>query len=408
VVSGAPTAASGPLTGIRVIEFDDGLAQYCGKLLADMGADVVKVEPLAGSAARSIPPFAHDKPDPNASLYFWHYNLSKRSVVLDLANVDDRDAARELVGSADVVLDGLGPGRLAAAGLDWDDVRPLNPRLIFARITPFGTDGPWAGLASSDLVQLALGGMMTMTGYGDEPGISRSMPIAPAGGQSRHVPAALAAIGIVTALIRRLDSGTGQLVDVAAHDALAHSNEMGIVFWEFRRENVRRHTGRHGNPRERTAPQLFRCRDGRWAMCLTLYMNDNKRFGSLLEWMQSHGLEDDLGDERFRTDPAYRSANNDHIIEVLERFIVQLDSSEVFHEAQARKLPWAPVNGPWDLIDDPHLAARGAVCTIEYPRLGRAVVPGAPYVFSATPWTIRGPAPDLGADNPIITRENSD
>jgi crotonobetainyl-CoA:carnitine CoA-transferase CaiB-like acyl-CoA transferase len=400
VVSGpGPASGTGPLSGIRVLEFDDGQAQYCGKLLADMGADVVKVEPPAGSAARGVPPFARDQPGPNASLYFWHYNLSKRSVVLDLAEADDRAAARRLTGAADVVIDGLGPGVLAAAGLDWDDLREANPRLVFARVTPFGTDGPWAGFASSDLVQLALGGMMTMTGYGDEPGRSRSMPVAPAGGQSRHVPAVLAAIGVVTALIRRLNSGAGQLVDVAAHDALAHSNEMGTVFWEFRKENVRRHTGRHGNPREHTSPQLFRSRDGRWVMCLTMYMNDNKRYAGLLEWMTSHGLEDDLGGEQFRTDPAYRAAHNDHIIEVLAHFVAQLDSAEVFHQAQARKLPWAPAYGPWDLMKDPHLIARGGVRPIDYPGLGPAVVPGPPYQFSATPWTIRGPAPALGADN---------
>jgi benzylsuccinate CoA-transferase BbsE subunit len=247
--------------------------------------------------------------------------------------------------------------------------------------------------------------MMTMTGYGDEPGRDRSMPIAPAGGQSRHVPSVLTAIGIVTALTRRLNSDTGQLVDVAAHDALSHSNEMGTVFWEFRRENVRRHTGRHGNPREHTVPQVFRCRDGRWQMCLTMYMNDNRRFGALLEWMASHGLEGELGREQFRTDPAYRAEHNDEIIATLAHFVAQLDSDEVFHQAQARKLPWAPVNGPWDLISDPHLVARGAVRTIEYPELGQAVVPGAPYVFSATPWAIRGPAPALGADNAVAGRE---
>lgn len=381
--------------GLRVIEFDDGAAQYCGRLLADLGAQVIKVEPPEGSRPRHVPPFVDDVVGPNRSLYFWHYNANKESVVLNLDEGDDRATALRLIATADIVLDGLGPGRLASYGIDRDGLRAQHPALIWAMITPFGETGPWAGYASSDLVQLALGGMMTMTGYDDLPP-STSIPMAPAGGQAAHVAGVLTAVGIVGALIRRLTSGQGQLVDVAVHDALAHSNEMGIPFWEFRQENVRRHTARHGNPKKVTQRQMFRCRDGKYAMCLTLYMNDRKRFNALVEWLDSHGLAEDLTGPRYQ-ETKYRTQHGEHLIEVIERFCAQTDSSEIFHGAQARKLPWAPVNAAWDLVDDVHLRERGAIVDVEVDGVGPVTTFGSLYRFSETPSRIARWAPDLGS-----------
>ena len=340
----AEDARRGPLFGLKVLELDEGLAQYGGKLLADMGADVIKIEPPGGSPSRNVPPFAKgDRPSP-VSLHFLHYNTNKRSIVLDLADDADATRFRELSGAADVILDNLAGG-VTERGVLPTELMNANPGLIYARITPFGPQGPWSGLASSDLVQLALGGTMAMTGYDDLPQ-GESIPIAPAGGQAAHMTGVMAAISVVAALNARERYGTGQIVDVASHDVVTNSNEMGIPYWIFKGANVHRHTGRHAHFKSVTDRQMFRCRDGKYAMCLTKYMTDNKRFEVMRDWFDSRGLAEELMDPKY-LDQEYRKTHNTEIIGVIERFCAQTDSADVFHEAQARKLPWAPVNEPW-------------------------------------------------------------
>ena len=142
---------AGFLGGIRVLEIGDELGEYCGKVLAGLGADVVRVEPPGGEPTRMYGPFYHDKPDPDRSLYFWHYNLGKRSVVLDLDVAEGREQFARLAGEADVVLDCRPRGYLAERGIGYEELSVANPRLIWARITPFGDTGPWADYAASDL-----------------------------------------------------------------------------------------------------------------------------------------------------------------------------------------------------------------------------------------------------------------
>jgi crotonobetainyl-CoA:carnitine CoA-transferase CaiB-like acyl-CoA transferase len=409
--SEATGSEAGPLAGLRVLEFDDGLAQYCGKLLADMGAEVIKIEPPEGAPSRHQAPFAGDRADLNGSLKFWHYNTNKRSVVLDLAQPQAQQVVRALSQRADIVLDGLAPGRMDEAGLGAEQLRALNPGLIYTRVTPFGLDGPWSGFASSDLVQLALGGTMAMCGYDDYTGPDaihtdgiREFPMAPTGGHAAHMASVLAMVGTMAALNARERTQQGQVVDVAAHDVISTSNEMGIPAWEFQRLNVHRHTGRHANVSPVTDRQMHRCGDGRYAICLTLYLIiDRGRFLSMAEWFDSKGLADDLLDEKYES-ASYRAENSPHITDVISAFVAQMDSTELFHGAQQRRLPWAPVNGPWDLIKDPHLREdRGAIVDGFHPSLGRAVAyPGAPYKFSKTPWQLRTVAPDLGSDNASV------
>src|SRR4051794_17506421 len=163
------TPSSGALTGLRVIELADEQAEYCGLLLAGLGADVVKVEPPGGSPTRRIGPFYEDVAGPERSLFFWQYNRSKRSIVLALDDGPDRAALSALLEQADVLVDSTPRGRLAELGLAPSDLRERNPGLIVARMTPFGDDGPWAGFQGSDLVHLALGGPMMNCGYDPMP-----------------------------------------------------------------------------------------------------------------------------------------------------------------------------------------------------------------------------------------------
>ena len=159
----------GPLAGVRVLELTDELGSYCGKLLADLGADVVKVEPPGGERQRRTPPFAGGEPGPDAAIPFWAQNSSKRSLALDLEREPDRERARALALDADVIVEDRPPGTLARFGLGFDDLRGERPDLVYTSITGFGQSGPHAGFAHADIVGQAMAGVMTLAGMPEDP-----------------------------------------------------------------------------------------------------------------------------------------------------------------------------------------------------------------------------------------------
>jgi crotonobetainyl-CoA:carnitine CoA-transferase CaiB-like acyl-CoA transferase len=386
------TRSTPSLAGVSVLEFDDtGLTAFGGKLLADLGADVITVEPPSGVPMRRIPPFHADVAEPNRSLHFWFYSGSKRSVVVDPESSEARDQLRDLLGGATVALDGMATPLLRRLGISATDLERDFPGLVYCRVTPFGDTGPWSGHRSSDLVQLALGGVMASCGYDDVPG---APPIAPAGGQTGHLVGIAAATGVIAALLHRQRTGRGQVVDIAAHDVVSVSTEMAFAYWEYQHVNPRRQTGRHARPYD-TPPWNHRCRDGKYFCTLPLYLGDD-RFAAMAEWFDEHGLADDLlAPEYARMND--RASRMDHVIDVIARFCAAHDSDYLFSEAQKRRLPWAPVNAPHDLINDPHMVNRQAWCVVHHDDTGVSLThPGAPYRMSATPWRSPTPAPRLG------------
>ncbi|MYI82070.1 MAG: CoA transferase, partial [Chloroflexi bacterium] len=158
----------GPLADLRVVELAGEQGQWCGRLLADLGADVVKIEPPGGAPERRFGPYYQDEPHPDRSLSFWHYNSGKRAITLDIESAEGATVLRRLVAGADVFLETQPPGRLAALGLGPDELRGAEPRLIYCSLTPFGQDGPWRDFQTTDLVQLAAGGQMAQCGYDEE------------------------------------------------------------------------------------------------------------------------------------------------------------------------------------------------------------------------------------------------
>lgn len=386
------------LEGLRVLEFDKaGETQFAGKILADMGADVIKVEPIGGVAARRVPPFFRDVEDANASLYFWHYNTSKRSIEVNLADAADANLVALLLEHTDVILDGVGlQGQIPGFSESWQE---KYPRLLYCRVTPFGNDGPWAGFLSSDIIQLA-GGVSAECGY-EAPG---TPPISPSGGQANHLAGLMSAIGVMAGLCYRDRAGIGQEIDVAAHDVVAVSTEMGIPFWEFQHVNVVRQGGRHARP-EVSAPWMHLCADGKYFCALPLYLDD-RRFAAMSEWFESEGMSDDLMEPEYR-DGSYRNPRMDHIIDVIRRFCLQHESGYLFYESQKRRLPWAPVNSPDELCQDPHLSEdRGVFEEVAHEELNRHFLyPGAPYKLSGTPWEITRRPPLLGEHNQEVWGE---
>ncbi|MDH4146177.1 MAG: CoA transferase, partial [Acidimicrobiia bacterium] len=284
-----PSPPQGPFRDIRVVEFAHERCAWAGKLLADQGAEVIVVEPPGGAAQRCYGPFAGDDPDPERSLWWWHYNTSKLGVTLDLAGSDaDRVRLQELVAGADVVLDGEDPGGLGRLGVDRDALLAADARLIWASVTPFGSQGARSQEASTDLTVMAAGGPMWSCGYDDH----SLPPVRGGGNQGLQMGSHFAVLSVMTALLSREVTGQGQFIDVNMHAAANVTTEFASYGWLVANQTVQRQTGRHATPRP-TGPTQVRCADGRFANTGVPPRKPGE-FKLLAEWLHELGLADEF------------------------------------------------------------------------------------------------------------------
>jgi crotonobetainyl-CoA:carnitine CoA-transferase CaiB-like acyl-CoA transferase len=386
--SGAPIC-----DGLVVVEIaEDPAGELTGKLLAQYGARVNKVEPPEGSPTRRIGPFAHGEQNPDTSLTFWYYNTSKHSVTARLPR--DAELLDRYLADADVVILSTSRARQDELGLDPVALSSRHPHLVVCAITPFGQDGPWSDYASSDLVALAAGGLLNSCGYDDH----SIPPIRPAENQAYHVAASFAHISIFLALIERDQTGKGQVIDLSVHDCVAVSPELANPYWFYPKALVKRQTCRHAQPTP-TQPALFCTLDGRYVY-FALILGDAKPWQSLVEWMDGFGMAADLTSAEYQ-EVSHRQANFPHIQQMLEAFFLVQDANTVYHEGQARGLPIAVVNSPDDVLKDEHLAARGFFETVTLPDGEVGVFPGAPIRFSAHGAVAQSHAPVLSERDEI-------
>ena len=409
------SAPRGPMADLRVVELCDEAGELAGKLLADMGADVVKVEPPEGSRTRAYEPFLDDEPHPDRSLYFWHYHTSKRSVTLDLDTAAGREAFRSLVERADVLVDDQPPGRLAALGLDYESLRGSNPGLIHASITPFGQEGPRRDEPATDLTILAGGGPAWSCGYDDH----SLPPVRGGGNQGFHTGCHWALIGILTALLHRDDGGEGQFIDVSMHAASNVTTEAGSYQWLVAGATVQRQTGRHA-ALQPTGPTQLQGADGRWVNT-GFFPRHPEQFETVIEWLRDLDLFDALeegpllevaaGMDRMldpgriaedATEAALLGAGRAAMNLLGER----LPAYEFFTGAQERGFQVGMIYAPEDVIEDRHFVARGFPTEVEHPELGRSFsYPGAPYRFLGSPWAISRRPPLLGEHTDEVLAE---
>jgi crotonobetainyl-CoA:carnitine CoA-transferase CaiB-like acyl-CoA transferase len=386
---------------LRVLELADHKGQFCGKLLGDLGADVVKIEPPGGEPCRNVGPFLGDMPHPERSLPFWHYNTSKRGITLDVETADGRALFARLAGSADILFETRPPGFLAALGLTYELLQDRNPGLVMCSLTPFGQTGPWRDYLSSDLLHMAAGGEMASCGYdgADAPG---APPIAPGGGNAWHIGCHFAYIAIMAALVYRTVTGCGQYIDASIHEACALTTEAAIANYIYRGEVLRRQTGRH-HAAGKTPRTQFRAKDGNYITALVAGRLNPKYVLELAKLLDSYGMAGDLKDPKYQ-DPAVIAASTSHIIdELVANFIASLPAEEIYHAAQQRGFTWGAVRAPEDLLADPHLHDRGFWKTVEHPELGRSFVyPGEAAIYNGSPWGISRRAPLIGEHNAEI------
>jgi len=394
----AASAQPGPLVGLRVLELADEKGQFCGKLMADLGADVIKIEPPGGQSTRSVGPFLDDVPHRERSLSFWHYNTSKRGLTLNLDTPDGRDLFHRLVPQADIVLETYPPGYLPTLGLGYEELSGLNARLIMCSLTPFGQTGPWRDYQTSDLLQLAAGGQMGCCGY-DPEDVPEAPPIAPGGGNAWHIGGHFAYIAIMAALCFRDMTGEGQYIDASIHEACALTTEAAIPTYIYTGKVVQRHTGRAAAV-EKSEPTQFVTRDGAWLNTTRSGFNlTPERLRRLAEWMDTYGLAQDLLEEKYQS-PATIQANVPHIAAALETFFASIPLEEAWHGGQELGLPWGAIRSMDEIIDDQHLQDRDFFVEVSHPELGRSFIyPGPAAIYSRSPWRISRRAPLIGEHN---------
>ena len=397
----------GPLSGLRVIELADEKAEYCGLTLAGLGADVVKVEPPGGNPTRRIGPFYQDKQDREGSLFFWQYNRGKRSVELDLAKAVDLAKFRALLAGADILLETTPKGELDKLGLGAKALEDTYPALIHARVTPFGDDGPWSDYKASDLVHLALGGVMMNCGYDPAPGGAYDLPpIAPQMWHAYHIAGEQLSMAILAALMYRFRTGKGQQVSCAIHEAVAKCTEVDLMTWVMRRSPIMRQTCRHARESISPHPTIAHTKDGRWVMAnLGNHPDDGKRLIALLD---KYGIESGLTAEtaapgragRFVPGTAPDTSKRDQSLEAVARFVRAFTYENVpWREAQAAGMLWAPLRKPHENAVDPHWLKRGSLTDVAHPELGKSFrYATSKWVATGTSWTAGRCAPRLNED----------
>ena len=395
------------LEGVRVIEFTDETGSYCGKLLADLGAEVIKIEPPGGGFERGAGPFvAGHEGEPDASLAFWVHNTSKKSVVLDLDTAEGRAAAKTLALGADIVLEDNPVGYMAARGLGYEELHAAKPSLVYTSVTGFGQTGPHAGWAFSDIVGQAMGGIMTLAGEAADP------PNMIYGHQADVSASIQAAQGTMIALLHAEATGQGQHVDVSAQEAVSMSQETAMQTWDFQKRN-RVRTGELGAiPVKLPGTGTVKVKDG--YILLFIIAPAGKDLPDLVAWMRESGQQGKLDEEPYASilnnmnmgwltqlmsNPAEAAAVIPHIPyinETIEKFFAGMTAREAYEQGQGRQLLIGIVSTPKDLAENSQLRARKWY--VEFPEApaGKPVeFPGPPYRLSESPAVVSRP-PRLG------------
>lgn len=372
------------LAGLRVVDVSNGTGGgYCTKLLAGLGADVLKVEPPGrGDETRAAGPFPGDVPDPERSGLFLHLATGKRSVTLDLTTEGGRAILERLVADADVLVESLPPGTLAQWGLDYERLAAINPRVVLTSITPFGQDGPYSGYAPSELASWALSGYMVLTGMPERE------PLKAYGEQSGYQAGVQAALGTMAAVLARDSTGRGQHVDVSSTEALTFVLGGAPQAYHYRRHVVKRVGARLlGLPPHAFYPSTLRpCQDG-W-----VHVHTNVRHPDLLAVLME---EPRLAEADLLETPA---GHADEIDALMDRWLAHHPKREVVELSQEMRVPNTAVQTPAEVLHDAHLRERGYFVEVEHPGVGPIEQPGPPFRMEGTPWQT-GRAPLLGEHN---------
>jgi crotonobetainyl-CoA:carnitine CoA-transferase CaiB-like acyl-CoA transferase len=384
--------AEAALTDLRVLDLTGPIGVYCGKLLADLGAAVVKVEPPGGDAMRRRGPFYADDPRAEHSLYWWHFNTSKRGITLDLEAPAGQALFVRLAREADIVVETFDPGYLDSLGLGYEVLHGQNAELILTSITPFGQTGPYRTFKGPDIVGQAMSGLMHQVGFADRP------PYAIASEMGYWTVSTLAADATLLALAYRDAGGCGQHVDVSMQQALALGLGNAMPMYDV----LGRVVGRGGLGLGAGAPMrsCYPCKDG-WVYFLPAAPGTS--MNAVADLLAEHGLAEEF-------DPAWRDffvLRRDpeqvaHFEALMHRFFACFTAHELLQMGFDREPPVfvVPTDSAAGVVGSPHLRARGFFVEVEHEELGATVTyPGPPFRMPESPWRISRRAPRIGEHN---------
>jgi len=371
-----------PLEGVKVLDLADEKASFCSKLLADLGASVIKAEKSEGDASRGFGPFWGEEPHPNRSLFFNYNNMNKLGITLNLDHAEGRSLFRRLIEKHDIVVETFPPGHLKELGLGFEALSEINEKLILVSVTGFGQNGPRSHYSSCDIVASAFGGQMCVSGSLSTP------PLRPFGEQSYAAASLYAAMGILLALRRRRQTGKGEHIDISLQEAVVSALDHVMVRYFYEKVVPRRQGERSWN----NASCILPCKNGH------IFITFFPQWETLVEWMASEGMADDLRDDRWRNE-AYRLVHFDHILQVVKRWTLTHTSDELFELGQLMHFPWAPVHSPQEVLDNPQLKARHFFIDVSHPEIDTPLTyPRAPYQWRSS-LERRKRSPRVGEDN---------
>ncbi|HEX5605946.1 MAG TPA: CoA transferase [Candidatus Binatia bacterium] len=351
------------LKGFRALDLTDLSGQLCGRVLADLGMEVIKIEPPGGDPVRNLAPFIISADGKRLSTVFAHLNAGKASKVLDLNAEAGRAQFRELVKDADVVIESFQPGDLDGKGLGYQDLTTINRRIVMASITGFGQTGPKKNLACNDLVALAESGFLYISGDPSLP------PAKPPETQAYYFASLFATAGLLAALYRRERTGQGDHVDASMQEALA-TQEHIIRLWANEQQIAKRAGSQHGS----VAPaKIFSCKDGfvylyvtrqHWKLFLSLWKEHPTVFDAP-DWLNN----------------LYRRAHADELNRAVEAFLNGFTMAEITEFLQAKGIPCVPVNTPLGFTNDEQVRERGFMAPVEHAGFGKTKQPAIPFVI---------------------------
>jgi len=377
------------LAGIRVIELAQGVAgPYCGKLLADAGAEVIKVEPPeAGDSSRNLGPFPDDIPDRETSGLYLHLNTNKKSVSLDAGTASGRTILTRLLAKADILIESFPPGHMASLGLGYDDLKEELPDLIYCSITPFGQTGPYRDYKANSIALMALCGLMYVSGDPDRE------PLATGGYPADYFAALDAWVAVLAALAFREREGGGQYIDVSMLESLGCADEYNTGMYSFMGAIRRRYYSRHlfSYPMD-----IYACRDGQ-----VVVVPGAHGFPTSMALLVE---QPELETHMLFTNLWMRAIQWREFDALIQPWLDAHDAEDILTLAQELRMAFGPVLGPKTLLANAHLAERGFFQEIEHPAAGKLTHCGLPFLMSETPLET-GPAPTLGQHNEEVLSE---
>ncbi len=385
-----------PLSGYRALDLTDEKGMLCGKILASLGADVIKIERPRGDPARTIGPFYHDEADSEKSLFWFYYNTNKRSVTLNIETTDGQEIFKELTKHADFLLESFPPGYMNKQDLGYSRLSGINPRIIYVSISPFGQTGPYCHYRVTDIAAMALGGMMYVIGDPDRP------PVRVSASQAYNQGGVHAAMAVLLALYQRESIGEGQYIDVSIQQAITRCLVTELPFWEYEKTIIRR----SGSKRLRGSTlqqEIWPCQDGYVTWRFIGGRPGARQMRALVEWMDEEGEAGDLKNVIKRWETIHLSQLNEEEVGIWETLIAKFfrtrTKQKLYSEALRRGVTLNPVNTLREIAKDPQLEARNFWVKVRHTELETEITyPGHFFLTGMSQPGIRR-APSIGEHN---------